>query len=357
VYLGFDYQRFAFEGMDGISLKGLPVVLTQPDFTIPGTMRTCSVNGDNTTECSFIRDVIKTDNRLDLKIHQFTTFITFGVTNRIDLSLAIPIENVRLGFFSNATIVHNGDPSQFEHAFPTRPGCRAPCLTNTFSNVETASGIGDMSLRMKANVWKSPQKDAGSGSSAKGGERAALAVGLDIRLPSGDVENFLGSGTFGFRPFVVWSYRDLLDRISPHVFAGYETNGDSVIAGDPTTGTKDRLPGQLAYSGGADIWLTQRLTLALDIIGQEVFQARRTSVATLTAPGACQDLDCTITATPKVDPNLALSTGTYNITSGSIGAKVRPLSTLLVTGNVLLKMNNGGLRARAVPLFGLSYTF
>ncbi len=81
-----------------------------------------------------------------------------------------------------------------------------------------------------------------------------------------------------------------------------------------------------------------------------------------TEPRACVDSNCIDftppdTKPPITDASLATSTATFNITSGSLGAKIKPFANLLITGNVLIKMNDGGLRARAVPLAGVSYTF
>ena len=59
----------------------------------------------------------------------------------------------------------------------------------------------------------------------------------------------------------------------------------------------------------------------------------------------------------NMDPNLAQSTGTFNVSNISLGSKLRPFSNFLITGNVLIKVNNGGLRSSVVPLLGLSYTF
>jgi hypothetical protein len=349
--LGFSYQYFKFGDLDGVSLKNLPSVFLQQDDPLINTSRICSVNGDNQTECGYIRDVIKTDNKVDLKVHQFTTFLTFGLTDRIDLSMAIPIENVRMSVFSSATIVNNLDSTgtTFAHTFPFRTGCGldnppTPCSEQPFSSVQDASGIGDITLRVKGTAWK--------------GERAGLAVGADVRVPTGDSLNFLGAGAVGVRPFLVWSYRS---RISPHVSAGYEVNGSSKIAGDITTGSKDKLPGELTYSVGADAWITKRLTAGFDLLGQQVFQAHRVSVTKVMEPAACEDSSgqCATGnfATPNVDPSVTQSTATYNVTYASVGAKFRPFSNLLITGNVLLKLNNGGLGAKVIPLVGLSYTF
>lgn len=350
VFLGFDYQRFNFTTLDGLDLKNVPVALPQDDYTGPGFV--CSVNSTNPaentgTQCGFIRDVITTQNRFDLKINQYTTFITFGITNRIDVSAAIPIENVRMSMVSVATVSHNDSPSEFIHAFAPHPGCPAVCLSNTFSSSGSASGIGDIILRVKGEAWK--------------GERAGLALGVDVRVPTGDSLNYLGAGAAGVKPFVIWSYRA---RISPHAFVGFETNGSSTIAGDISTGNKQKLPGDLTYSGGADIWLTKWITVAADLVGQQIFQAPRTVRTTFTEPGQCQDSQTQCDPalpflTPKTDPSIAESTGTFNITNLSLGAKLRPFpsSTFLVTGNVLIKLNDGGLRSTVVPLIGISYTF
>jgi hypothetical protein len=298
---------------------------------------------------------------LDLKIHRFTTFVTYGLTNSIDISVAIPIENVRMGIFSNATIVDNSNGGF--HSFDFRPGCGSvtvdqtgnvvvtPCRTKFFLSVRSASGIGDLTFRVKGTLWK--------------GERAALAVGVDVRAPTGDALNFLGAGAAGVKPFVVWSYRSP-HRIATHVFVGYEANGDSVLAGDIATGKKAKLPGQLAYSGGIDVWLTKWFTTAFDIVGQQVFEGSRTSLTTLPVPGKCIDPSGNCGAPgfepAQTPPTLLQSTGTFNSTGASVGVKITPFpgataSRLQMSANVLLKLNEGGLRAKAVPLVGLSYTF
>lgn len=356
VFLGFDYQYFNFRNLDGMSLHTLPVVLPQPDDsqTVPGT--TCSASAPTPQappaspssfgECGYIRDVIKTVNSVDLKIHQFTTFITFGLTNRIDVSVAIPIENVRMGITSNATLIHNDSPTRFFHAFAPRSDCPAFCLQQTFSSFGTASGIGDITLRVKGTAWK--------------GERAALGLGVDVRVPTGQQLDFLGAGAAGVKPFVVWSYRS---RISPHALTGFEVNGSSLVGGSLTTGTKDRLPSQLTYSVGADVWLTKWITGAFDIVGQQLFQAKSASITTIHDVGQCQDslaLKCdpmANTLPPNAYNVLTQTTRTYNISNASVGVKMKPLSNLQITGNVLIKLNDGGLRSDFVPLVGLSYTF
>lgn len=347
-YVGFGYEYFNFSSNDGTSLKSLPAVFTQPDTFASningGTV--CSLNPpesvNNLGDCGFIRDIMKTTSRVDLKLHQFTTFISFGLTNRIDLSLAIPIEEVRMGFSTDATIVNVSNSGV--HQFPDQPGC-SPCLHTSASTENKASGIGDITFRVKGTAWK--------------GENSALALGVDVRAPTGDALNYLGAGTAGMTPFLVWSYHA---RLSPHVFVGYQTNGSSIVSGDINTGTKARLPGQLMYSMGMDTWLTKRLSAAVDLVGQEVFQAQRFAEQKLTEPFPCDNTNSTCgglikTPPPPVDPNLATTAGSYNATSLSVGAKAKLFGNLLLTGNALIKLNDGGLRAKVVPWIELSYTF
>jgi hypothetical protein len=47
----------------------------------------------------------------------------------------------------------------------------------------------------------------------------------------------------------------------------------------------------------------------------------------------------------------------YNETNASIGLKFRPFGNFIVTGNVLVQLDDAGLRSRAVPLVGVSYSF
>lgn len=341
-FIGFSYQYFNFDELDGVDLRKMPVVLTQPDSISPqDNTSLCSINGNNTGDtCGYIRDVIRTNNRIDLKVHQFTTYVVYGLTSRIDLSVAIPVENVRMSISSDATMVPNSQ--SLRHAFVPTDACPDPCFHASFVNAHSASGIGDMTFRVKGIPWK--------------GEKAAVALGVDVRVPTGDQLNFLGAGAAGFRPFVDFSYRA---RVSPHAVVGYEVNGSSVVAGDIATGRKDRLPSRFTYTAGADVWFTKWLTGAFDLVGEEVFEVQRSSVGNFIEPAPCQDSNCIPPFDPpNQDQSLLLRTGSYNATSASLGVKLRAAGRLLLTGNVLIRLtDSAGLRAKYVPLVGVSYTF
>jgi hypothetical protein len=222
-------------------------------------------------------------------------------------------------------------------------------LDGSFSNSGTATGIGDVILRGKYELYR--------------GERLGVAAGVDVRLPTGDEENFLGSGATGVKPFGVISYSA---RVSPHASIGYEWNGKSILAGNFVGGTstsvntKDFLPKRFVYTVGADVAIVKRLTAAFDFYGQRLFGAPQLFSNPYTDLGHCADAACSqATFTPgTTHPDLGVRFSTdYNILSAAFGLKYRLAHQFVLTGNVLVKLNDNGLRASAIPLIGASYTF
>jgi hypothetical protein len=159
---------------------------------------------------------------------------------------------------------------------------------------------------------------------------------------------FLGQGTIGVRPFVTYSRTG---RIAPHGSFGYQRNGDSVLAGDPTgtaTSTKivkSHLPDIVSYDAGVDAGLNRRISVSADFIGQTLLSAARIKAASF--PDFAGD----------VLSNISASTGTVNQESIAVGGKISPFGKLLVTANILFRLNDAGLTSKPTPLLGLSYTF
>ncbi len=356
LFLAVTYQYFNFSSIDGISLRNLPVVFQHVDTPgvngcvagfLPGSNNrrcnpvpvTLGPNGQptfaNDGNPTFELDNVVSNTSIGLKVHQITAFATYGLTNRIDVSVAVPFSNIRLGGFATSQIVANsvpiGDPNPLDYLH--RACADAICLNPSFANVSTASGIGDVTLRVKGTVLR--------------GERAGLAIGADLRTPTGDEMNFLGSGAVGAKPFVAASYRG---RISPHANAGFEWNGKSILAGDIATGAKGRLPREFLYSAGVDVGVTRRLTVAADLLGTHVFNTFRVVPVTFTDRG-------NIEGQVHSYPDIFQVRDSLDMRDLGLGAKYSPFGNFLVTGNVQLKLNDAGLRAKAVPLIGLSYIF
>ena len=169
-----------------------------------------------------------------------------------------------------------------------------------------------------------------------------LAVGLDVHAPTGDQLNLLGSGTWGARPFVAVSHSG---RIAPHGSFGFQINGDSVLAGDITQNTKAHLPDVVTYDAGADFGVTHRISVSSDFIGLALINEKKITQATFNDYGGATHAD------------LIATKETSNQLSVAIGGKVKPFGRLLITANVLIRVNDAGLHAKPAPLVGLSYSF
>jgi hypothetical protein len=143
--------------------------------------------------------------------------------------------------------------------------------------------------------------------------------------------------------YAAWSRKG---RISPHANLGYQWNSDSVLARN-SAGQEQQLPGYFLYFFGADMEAMKRLTIIADFLGEEFFNAPRVSSPTeVTIPNRGLSF-------PSIEPY----NGSYAANNLAIGAKVNAWKRLLITANLSIRLNNGGLRANVVPLIGASYTF
>lgn len=360
LFVGVSYQFFNFDKIDSTNLRQFGAVYQHET-------ETCAEAGPLVIPCQAdstplpTKDFLFTSNRIDLKVHQITAVATFGITNRLDFSVAVPILDVRMSMFSNVQIrsFEGSDPAIYD---PTCPVCvhqfSSPAAVRgenlfpadatygfnhaSFSSAKAASGIGDVVLRGKFEAIK--------------GEKAGLAVGLDVRLPSGDAYNFLGAGTYGIRPFAAFSYKG---RVSPHASIGYQKNGNSVLAGDITNSTSTaHMPNVLTFSFGADAALAKRISATVDFLGQALFTVNKISPATFV--DYCEKNGCT-PPIPKCNcsyPDIVSSQAAHIIQdSVAVGAKINPTGRLLITANVLFRVNDAGLHSKPVPLIGLSYSF
>ena len=203
-------------------------------------------------------------------------------------------------------------------------------MNATFTWFNTARGIGDVIFRAKGTVFD--------------GERTKLALGTEVRVPSGDEKNFLGSGAAGVKPFVTASYSA---RFSPHVNLGYEFNGSSILAGSPI-GKEARLADEFFYSGGVDVGISKRVTGAVDLWGERLFGANRVVQRPF--------VDALGNSPPNV-LQLVPTRGSFDIDNLSVGGKYSPFGNFLCTANLQYALDNGGLRAKVVPMVGVAYAF
>jgi hypothetical protein len=310
--VGVNYQRFTFDEIEGLDLGEVPAVFTH-DNPGPGGRD----------------DVVTTSNAIDASVSQLTTYLNFGVTSWLDAAVALPLVTTDLRVRSTATIQRIGTGGNTAiHFFRDDNGGFGN--SRSFESSGSASGIGDVVLRLKARAFS-----VGA---------MAVGLGVDNRLPTGDEMDLLGSGAWGVKPFLVVSGSSR--SFTPHATVGYEWNGESVLAGDPVQGTKEKLPSQLTFSGGVAVAVTGNLTLAADVIGRRILDARRLSPRTFTA------IDGRTTF-----PDISFVRGSENEISGAVGFKFNPRGRLLIDANVLFSLDDHGLRDSVTPLVGLEYGF
>jgi hypothetical protein len=342
--IGASYQYQKFDTVDGINLHNFPTA-----YIYDQQQDRCSQFNDpqNVGICAGLRDYFVAENRIDLRVSQINTYATFGITKNIDISVSVPFVSIKMAATADTHIVQNGGGISYFATGGPRGECAdavgsMPCYHKVFTNAQHASGIGDITVRGKATV--------------KRWERAGMAAGVDVRIPTGESFDFLGSGALGIRPFVVWSQDG---RISPHANFGYQWNGKSALGGDVTTGVKGSLPGELLYSAGVEAGVTRRVTATLDLVGQRLFNANSDTLTQVMAPGAiCTNFcDPASPYPPTPVTTISPSTGSYGINSAALGARFNPFGKLLISADVLLKLDSGGLRSKYVPLVSAIYTF
>jgi hypothetical protein len=314
---GFSNQYFSFDHLDGVSLSAVPAVFKHDSFELGGGRA----------------DVVSTTNTVEATVSQFSGALTYGLTSRIDLSLAVPMVRTSLSLLSNARIQRLGTGSSLQvHYFKDETALGGFGSTHQYFTEGSASGVGDLVLRMKAMLIREGSR--------------ALATGLDARLPTGDELNLLGTGAMGLRPFAAVSAA--AGPFAPHANIAYQWNGKSVLAGDVRAGTEADLPDQFQYALGTDIAVNPRFSMVFDVLGQRVLNSPRLSVYTLHATGVAGSADL---------PDIRFSTDSYWATDASLGFKANVASRLLVNFNMRFNLGDKGLADRVAPLIGIEWSF
>jgi hypothetical protein len=94
VYFGFSYQPFSLNSIDGLDLHNIGVVFKH--------------RFDPNLKPDYLKDVITANNNVSLNMRQFTTVLGYGVTDRFDVSVAVPVISVHLSVTSSDTIQRIG---------------------------------------------------------------------------------------------------------------------------------------------------------------------------------------------------------------------------------------------------------
>lgn len=317
IAFGMNYQYFSFDDLDGVSLSAVPAVFRHDAYQTTGGRS----------------DVISTMNTITSSVGQLTGALTYGITDRLDMSIALPIVRTQLSLLSNATIQRVGTGSNVNvHYFHDENALNGHGSTRQFFASGTATGVGDILLRAKGTMMREGPR--------------SLAIGVDARLPTGDEENLLGSGAAGVRPFVAFSTS--FKSVAPHLNVSYQWNGKSLLAGDVRARVKGELPDQIGLAGGTDVSLNPRLSLVFDVLALRILNSPRLSTYDFLATGPAGSV---------VLPDLRFDSSSYWTTHGAVGVKANLAPRLLINFNLAFAMTDHGLTDRLSPLIGAEWAF
>jgi hypothetical protein len=317
IAFGYTYQFFSFDHLDGVSLSNVPAVFTHDSPQLGGGRA----------------DIVATANTVEATVSQLSGALTYGLTDRVDLSLAVPVVQTRLSLLSNATIHRIGTGSNLGvHYFRDPDAIGGYGSTRQYFAEGSAAGVGDLVARVKTMLMREGTR--------------AFAAGLDVRMPTGDESNLLGSGALGVRPFAAVS--SSIGLFAPHANVAYQWNGESSLAGDVRVAGKEDLPDQFTYVVGADVLMTQHLSVIFDLFGHRVIDSPRLVSRTSTRTGVAGSVTLN---------DITFATESYWTSSGGFGLKANLAPRLLVAFNLTFAITDGGLTDRLAPLVGMEWTF
>ena len=254
-------------------------------------------------------------SQLNMGLSFDTVFFSgaFGITDSIDVSMALSVSQARMhatvtsqiiqnpsvhfppGFFleeNNRLVAKSGMLCGFDPQQPNKP-ISARCATDSFN--QTAFGTGDLFLRSKWHFYDT--------------EYADLAVEGILTIPTGNADDFLGFNDPTFTPLLIAS-KDF-GRVSPHLNIGYEFRSGADVS-------------QAECIAGADVRATRWLTLAADFLGY--FDDKRDGI-------------------------------NDNVLQSAVGFRVNPFGKFVAGGTFQFPLNRDGLRADVIYSAEIEYTF
>jgi hypothetical protein len=254
---------------------------------------------------------------IDVEADIGTPSITYGVTRDLDLNLSLPIIKTLLGVKVNEEVpdprlpqfmlrdcnpdLPEGDPNRCD------PNEIRP-TTISRQAFARATGFGDVLLRGKYVLMREKPLD--------------LAASLGVSFPSGDEDDFHGTGTYRVQPSLIMS-RVIAERFEPLLNLGVDINADDV----------DRSVFRWAVGGTATVY--GPLTAATVFLGRNEFGAQAEQI---TAPFFFQ-----------IERN--------DIYDFSFGLRCLFAESGVVSANVIVPLNRDGLRADYIPTVGVEYAF
>jgi hypothetical protein len=318
--VGANVSVLNFKNLRGLAMEDVSVTLFHQDVAAPGL-------GDR----AFEYDYIDLNLGLDLSAVVFASYATYGLTDRIDVGVAIPVVSVSMkgapvAQMNSFTYASTGSA---DHFFDDGSGTwtsENPLLTYSPPEIDaTSTGLGDIALRAKGHFLQSPDGD--------------LAGLVEVRLPTGNEDNFHGTGNTSVKLGLIGSAS--WSGFNPHVNLAY----------DIRTGDIER--NRLGITLGYDQKIGDALTLAAEWIGNYELGSAAWEMS-FPEPVTIKPADASYPAY-EVRSTTIPNYSADHIINTAFGIKYTPQPNLLLVANVIFPVNNGGLRSSFIPTVGIEF--
>ncbi|HMG95781.1 MAG TPA: transporter [Gemmatimonadaceae bacterium] len=317
ILAGISRTGFRFATLRGVDMDNIGLVFTHQNVDFEGCDAQfggdCSLYGVPVLE----NDAIDFHLSMDLNVRVTSMYLTYGLTDRFDLGLVVPIVQAEFRGESDAQIRPFGGTTAAHYFAGTSTN---PVLSAHRQSLGSAAGLGDVALRAKINFRQTP------GSS--------FAFLVDGRFPTGSPKDLLGSGKFAGRALAIFNSR--FGDFSPHLNAGYLYHAG--------TQQNDAVLGTVGF----DNRLAESVTLAADLVTELQVGDSKLHLP----PLVTYESPFRRTLNPTNIPDIR-----DDIVNGSFGVKLTPARNTTVVLNSLFPLNRGGLRANLVYTAGIEYTF
>lgn len=316
--VGVNHSELELERFRGVSTKDIEFTFTHVDVTGEGTL------GESPNES----DTIDVTLGLDLNASITALYGTYGVTDNLDVAVVLPFVRVQMDGSAHASI--NSFTYAFlglaNHNFNDNP--TNPQLTTDVAYSGDASGIGDIALRMKYVFLKGGKWD--------------LAVLTDVRLPTGDEADYLGTGDTNIK------FQEILSRkvgdFRPHFNLAYEWRGAELDSDE------------LEFDLGFDHKISDSVTIAAEVMGS--FDVNDSETIQL-FPGSVmiEDRIATGSLLRQVRRSNVPEAASDDVIDGAFGVRFAPKENMSFFANLLVPLNDSGLRSDVTPTVGFSALF
>src|SRR2546422_3272077 len=310
---GANVNRLHFETLRGVSLNAIDMTFTHVNVTGPLCDSIQGTSCDPYGVPAHENDVIALRLALDIDMTVSSFFLSFGLLDRVDIGVVLPIVSTSLTGTSDAQIIPFGGTTA-QHFFGGTP--TNPQLSTSRFVQGSATGIGDIAARVKVSVTQS--------------ERTTFAILGDIRFPTGSEDDLLGSGHLAARGLGILSSR--FGAFSPHANVGFllrsgDLQNNAVLA-----------------TVGFDHLMAPWATMAIDLVSElQVGESklRLPGPVTYDAPFR-RTIDVTNLPNERDD-----------VINGSFGFKFTTGSGITLVANTLFPLDRGGLRPNVLGTPGL----